>query len=54
MIRALLMVLLVLLIIGLFPAWPYSANFGYVPSGGLLLVFVVLALLLYGRRGDLL
>ncbi len=39
---------LVLLVIGAFPAWPYSRNWGYVPSGGIgiiLAVFIILILL---------
>lgn len=45
-----LLVVLVLLIVGVFPSWPHSANWGYYPSGGLtLLAIVVLILLLMGR-----
>lgn len=43
-----LLVILVLLLIGAFPAWPYSRNWGLYPSGGLgliLLIVVVLVLL---------
>lgn len=39
---------LVLLVIGAFPAWPYSRNWGYAPSGGIgiiLAVFIILILL---------
>ena len=42
-----LLVVLVLLLLGVFPAWPYSRGWGYGPSGllgVLLLVVVVLAL----------
>ncbi|MFO0859115.1 MAG: DUF3309 family protein [Phycisphaerales bacterium] len=51
-IRVLLVVLLALLLIGLLPAWPYSAGWGYYPSGGvgLLLVIAVLVLVLSGRE----
>ncbi len=50
----LLMVLLVLLVLAL-PTWPYSAGWGYYPSGifGLLLI-VILLVLLTDRRGGLL
>lgn len=45
-----LVVLLVLLLIGAVPAWPYSANWGYGPSGLLgVIVIVLLVLLLTGR-----
>jgi hypothetical protein len=45
-----LLIILVLLLVGALPAWPYSAGWGYFPSGllGLTLV-VVLILLLTGR-----
>ena len=45
-----LVVLLVLLLIGALPAWPYSRGWGYYPSGGLGLVLViVVVLILLGR-----
>ncbi len=46
-----LMIILVLLLIGSLPTWPYSSGWGYYPSGGLGLVLVVaLVLLLFNRR----
>jgi hypothetical protein len=45
--RTLLIILIILLLIGALPAWPYSAGWGYYPSGGLglvLLILIVLAL----------
>jgi Protein of unknown function (DUF3309) len=42
-----LLIILVLLLIGALPAWPYSSGWGYWPSGGLgliLLVIIILAL----------
>jgi hypothetical protein len=48
--RILLIIILVILVLGLLPAWPYSAGWGYYPSGGLgLVVVIVLILLLMGR-----
>jgi hypothetical protein len=45
-----LLVILVLILIGVLPAWPYSSGWGYYPSGGIGLVVVVLiVLLLMGR-----
>ena len=35
MVRTVLIVLLILLLLGTLPAWPYSAGWGYYPSGGL-------------------
>ena len=46
----LLLIILIILLIGALPTWPYSAGWGYYPSGGLGLVVVsVLILLLVGR-----
>jgi hypothetical protein len=48
--RILLIIILVILVLGLLPTWPYSAGWGYYPSGGLgLVVVIVLILLLMGR-----
>jgi hypothetical protein len=45
-----LIIVLVLLAIGAFPAWPYAAGWGYYPSGGLgLVVLILVILLLLGR-----
>jgi hypothetical protein len=45
-----LLIVLILLLIGVVPSWPYSRNWGYWPSGGIgLIVLVVLILLLLGR-----
>ena len=45
-----LLIILILLIVGAFPTWPYSANWGYYPSGGLGLVLIILLILvLLGR-----
>ena len=45
-----LLIILVLLLIGALPTWPYSNAWGYYPSGGLGLVLVlVLVLVLMGR-----
>jgi hypothetical protein len=42
-----LLVLLIILLLGAVPAWPYSRNWGYGPSGGLgLIVLIVIVLLL--------
>jgi hypothetical protein len=48
--RTILLVILILLLIGALPAWPYSAGWGYYPSSGLgLIVLVLLVLVLMGR-----
>lgn len=44
------LIILTLLIVALLPTWPYSANFGYYPSGGLgLLLLILIILVLAGR-----
>jgi Protein of unknown function (DUF3309) len=48
--RTLLIVVVLLLLLGALPTWPYSAGWGYYPSGGLGLVLLILVvLLLVGR-----
>lgn len=50
MLRIFLIVVLFLLLLGALPAWPYSAGWGYYPSGGLgLLLVIVVVVLLVGR-----
>ena len=45
-----LLVILVLLLVGALPTWPYSSGWGYYPSGGLgLILLIVILLLLMGR-----
>jgi hypothetical protein len=45
-----LLIILVLLLVGALPTWPYSTGWGYYPSGGLgLVLVVVLVLALMGR-----
>jgi hypothetical protein len=45
-----LVVVLVLMLIGVFPAWPYSRGWGYYPSGGLgVVVLILIILLVMGR-----
>jgi hypothetical protein len=45
MLRTLLLILVILLLIGALPTWPYSAGWGYYPSGGAGLLLVVLVVL---------
>jgi hypothetical protein len=48
--RMLLMIILIVLVLGMLPAWPYSTGWGYYPSGGLgLILIIVLILMLMGR-----
>ncbi len=43
--RLLLLILVILLLVGSLPLYPYSAGWGYYPSGGLTLVLIVLIVL---------
>jgi hypothetical protein len=45
MIRTILLVVLILALIGSLPTWPYSAGWGYYPSGGLGAIVVILLIL---------
>jgi hypothetical protein len=45
-----LLIVLVLLLLGALPAWPYSSGWGYYPSGGLGLVLIVLLILVFTGR----
>ena len=45
----LLFILLLVLIVGALPSWPYSRGWGYYPSGGLGLVFLIVLILLLTR-----
>jgi hypothetical protein len=49
-IGTILLIILVLLLIGALPAWPYSNSWGYYPSGGLGLVLIVLLVLVVMGR----
>jgi len=45
-----LLIVLVLLLIGAIPAWPYSTGWGYYPAGGLgLVLLIVIVLLVLGK-----
>ncbi len=45
-----ILIVLVILLIGALPSWPYSSGWGYYPSGGLgIIVLILIVLLLMGR-----
>ncbi len=50
MARTVLFILLVLVLLAALPAWPYSAGWGYYPSGGLGLLLIVLLILAVAGR----
>jgi hypothetical protein len=50
MLGTILIIILILLLLGALPTWPYSAGWGYYPSGGLgLVLIIIIILLLIGR-----
>jgi hypothetical protein len=50
MLGTILIIILILLLIGALPAWPYSTGWGYYPGGGLgLILVIVIILVLLGR-----
>ncbi|MGZ3769411.1 MAG: DUF3309 family protein [Bdellovibrio sp.] len=49
-IGTIVLIVLILVLIGAFPTWPHSRNWGYGPSGGVgLIVLILLILILMGR-----
>lgn len=50
MLSTILVIILILLLIGALPTWPYSAGWGYYPGGGIgLILIIVVVLALAGR-----
>jgi hypothetical protein len=45
-----LLIILILLIVGALPSWPYSSGWGYYPSGGFGLILLILIVLLATGR----
>jgi hypothetical protein len=48
--RTILLIILILLLIGAFPAWPYNSGWGYYPSGGIGLILLIVLILALTRR----
>jgi hypothetical protein len=46
----LLIVIVVILLIGVLPSWPYAAGWGYYPSGAVGIVLIILVVLLLTGR----
>jgi hypothetical protein len=46
MIGTVLLIVLLLILIGALPSWPYSRGWGYYPSGGISLVLIIVVILL--------
>ena len=45
-----LLVILILLLLGVLPVWPYSSGWGFYPSGGLGLILIILIILVLTGR----
>ena len=48
--RFILIIIVIILLLGALPTWPYSSGWGYYPSGGLGLVLLILIILLLVGR----
>jgi hypothetical protein len=49
-VSTILLIILIILLLGALPTWPYSGGWGYYPSGGLgLVLLIVIVLLVMGR-----
>jgi len=49
-VRTVLLIILILLLLGALPTWPYSTGWGYYPSGGLGLVLLIVIILVLAKR----
>ncbi len=50
MLGTILLVILVIVLLGALPTWPYSSGWGYYPSGGIGIVVIILLVLLMAGR----
>jgi len=50
MLRLILLIVIILLILGALPTWPYSTGWGYYPSGGLGLILLIVVILVLAKR----
>jgi len=48
--RTILLIILIILLLGALPTWPYSTGWGYYPSGGLGLILLIVIILVLMRR----
>jgi Protein of unknown function (DUF3309) len=49
-VRTILLIVVILLLLGALPTWPYSTGWGYYPSGGLGLVLLILVVLVLAKK----
>jgi len=50
MLRTILIIVVILLLLGALPTWPYSAGWGYYPSGGLGLLLLIVVILVLAKK----
>jgi Protein of unknown function (DUF3309) len=50
MLRTILIIIVILMLLGALPTWPYSSGWSYYPSGGLGLVLLILVILILADR----
>jgi hypothetical protein len=50
MLGTILIIILILLLIGALPTWPYSTGWGYYPGGGLGLILIIVIILVVAGR----
>ena len=50
MLTTILLIIVILMLIGAFPAWPYSRSWGYAPSGLISVVLIVLIVMVLAGR----
>jgi uncharacterized protein DUF3309 len=50
MLGTILLIILILILIGALPTWPYSSGWGYYPGGGLGLVLIIVIILAVSGR----
>jgi hypothetical protein len=50
MLRTILIIIVILMLLGTLPTWPYSSGWGYYPSGGLGLVLLIVVILILADR----
>ena len=50
MLGTILLIILIIILLGALPTWPYSSGWGYYPSGGIGLVLIIVVILLLTGR----
>ncbi len=50
MLGTILIILLILILLGSLPTWPYSSGWGYYPSGGIGLILLIIVILVLSGR----